>query len=515
MRFSEDTPLWLKDKTGQEADPWQVIEIYEIEETSRCIVIWPPRFGKTWGMQAVCLKEIACNPYEKEMIFGPVQKQANNALKEELIWIEMSPILSSWISRSRGKRQLNETKYEFQNRSGAETFGIYCNFDSENATILRGEEWDDMDLEVWNNRVTQRGIRVNKSGLPLRTRLSGTIQFGNGPVWMYDNDASYKTITKFDVYDGIEFGIYNQMEIEEERGKKTKDEWLRIYLLKYPDTKNFIWGTSLKACLLKAIKVNYLGVEYFPGGSYVPRGTVYSGFDCGHSGEKKIHSVYRADFIEVIGETRMWLNGYEWESTTDPDLIIKEYCDLCQYYGCSTGYGDALQAAMIAKINDEMFNRGLIEQDRSEYPENKPSNWDKWVFAPQWNTGKAKYTWGSITKLLIDHKKLIIPYFERNDDRRIAKMAKRLRECLLNVRQLITNSAYPSLKIIDAEIGDDAFDSINMAVGCSNDRQVLQVDLSKVKFAGQQPVTAGLGASVVRELQSMGGGASFSDFGIN
>jgi len=509
MKFKGQPALWIKDKTGKTADPWQVVAMEVIKEHPKVLQVWPPRFGKTWDMEAVCLEEVATNPYEREMIFGPVQKQANNALKEQLEFIEISEILSAWIATRRGKRQISETKYEFINRSGAETFGIRSNFDSENATILRGEEWDDMDLEIWTNRVIQRGGRKNVSGLPLRIRLSGTIQWGKGPVFEYDHDPGYVTVPKFDIYDGLEFDIYDKVAIEEIRDKLTDDQWLRIYLLKYTDAKNFIWETHLRECLMKALEIGWQGVEYrsIP---YRPKGTVYLGLDMGHSGEGKQHSVYRMDLIEVIGDVGLWLNGKEWESTTDPDLIMKEAADWWEYYQVSAGYGDALKANDIAMLNDMLFERGLIDIDRSEYPENKPANWDKWAFSPKWNTGKFKYLTGGITRVKIENQKFIIPYFDRKDDRHIAKMAFRLRQALLNIREVVGNGSYPILEAIKKEIGDDPFDAINMAWGCANDKMLLEPDLSMLGVQGGQIVTSAMAASVMSDLDR--GNERYSDF---
>ncbi len=501
MRFKDDVPLWIKDKTGKEADPWQIIAMQEIKENPFSMMNWPPRFGKTWAMEAVDLNETATNIGERCLIIAPAQNQANNALEEQLNFIEMSPILSKWIAFKRGKRQISETKYEFVNRSSAQTFGIRSNIDSEDASILRGEEFDDIDLERWNSRVIQRGGRKNISGLPLRIRLSGTIQWGKGPIFIYDYNDNYKTITKFDIYDGIAFGIYDEKAIAEAKDQCTIDEWLRIYLLKYTEAKNFIWESSLRKCLQESIMMNWVGIEYQPGNEYHPHGTVYMGYDCGHSGMGKVHSVYRIDIIEILGDRALWLNGKEWESTTDPDIIANDICDWWQYYHVSGGYGDALKANDIAMINDMLFDRGLVDIDRSEYPENKPANWDKWAFSPKWNSGKAKYLWGGITKVKIDNQKLIIPYFSDKDDRHISRMAKRLRQALVNIRMVINNTSYPSLEIIKNEIGDDPFDSINMANGCANDRALIPIDYKQLQVQGNKTVTADLATSMIDQIE--------------
>lgn len=516
MEYAGDTPAWIKHKTGKDLDPWQIVEVLEIKQNPLSLVVWPPRFGKTFGMEAVCMEEMATNPYEREMLFAPTKNQAMNALQEHLDWIESSPILSAFIAVRRGKRQISESKYEFKNRSQAECFGINSAFDSENATILRGEEWDDMDVNIWTNRVLARGGRKNLSGLPLRIRLSGTIQYGKGPMYEYDKDPKYKTVTKFDIYDGIHFGIYDEVAIQELRDKLTHDQWLRIYLLKYTDTKNFIWESTLRECLLESIRIGWQGVEYNPTGpKYRPRGMVYIGFDCGHSGTGKVHSVYRLDVIEVIGDTVLWLNGKEWESVTDPTIIKREVCDWWEFYGVSKGYGDGLKANDISDINEMLYNRNLIGNDRHEYPENKPAHWDQWDFAPKWNTGKAKFLWAGMTKVKIENKKLIIPYFDRKDDREIAKMAMRLRQALLNIRQVINNSQYPSLEIVDDSIGDDPFDSINMGIACANDRYEFPVDFSQVGTHKQDMVTSGLRTTILHELVSENMNRGFNDFGIN
>ena len=512
MRYADNTPLWIKDKTGQEADPWQIIEIDEIEKHLNSLVIWPPRFGKTWGMEAVNLKELATNPEENLMIFGPKQDQANNALREHLNWIETSEILRNFVAERRGKRQLSETKYEFWNRSRAKTFGMLSYFDSEEASIIRGEEWDDINPDIWRNRVIARGGRKNRSGLPTRFRLSGTIQEGKGNMFRTENEGIYHVVTKFDVYDGIAFGIYDENAIENARREMTDDEWLRIYLLIYTEAKNFIWESYLRDCIKYANEIGWEGIEYIPGKEYHPRGTVYAGFDCGHSGQKKVHSVYRLDLIETYGDKVLWLNGKEWDSTEDPSLIRKDVADWWGYYQVKAGYGDALKANDIAEMNDALFDQGLIRTDRSKNPENKPSDWDKWDFSPKWNSGKNKYLWAIITKGKIENRQFILPYFDRRDDRSIAQAARHLERALLNIRIVINNTSYPSLEIIKPEIGDDPFDALNMAMGCANDRQIMPIDFSEVKTSPRVTATRDLRTSVLNDLQGVGREAEFRDF---
>lgn len=512
MKFADDTVLWMKHCTNQDADPWQQVAIREIEDHPNSLIVWPPRFGKTWGMEAVCMKELFCNPKETELIFGPKKEQAQNALREHLDWIETSPLLSTYVAHKRGKRQLSDSKYELLNGSRAKTFGILGHFDSEEASILRGEEWDDMDADIWVNRVLARGGRKNRSGLPTRYRLSGTIQKGKGNMFATENSGNYHVVTKFDVYEGLMFGIYDENAIDMMRQEMTEDEWLRIYLLKYTEARNYIWESKLDDCIYLSIKLGWEGAEYRKGGRYPARGTVYAGFDCGHSGQKKVHSVYRLDLVEVIGETVLWLNGFEWESNTDPDKIKADVVDIWSYYHPAAGYGDALKANFIAEINDALYERGLVKFDRAKSPENTPAHWKEWDFSPMWNTGKAKYMWGEVAKTKIEHQKFVLPYFALKDDREIAVAARRLKRCLLNIRMEINNSSYPSLEIIKKELGDDPFDALNMAMGCANDRQLQPLDFSRVRTSPRSLESAGLAGSVIRDLRRVGTDNSFDDF---
>lgn len=514
MRYADDTPTWFMDKTGKKLEPQQIIAVYEYESHPYVIHVWPPRGGKTYSVEVVNMKELATNSMERLMLFGPIKNQAINALQEHLDWIESSQILNKYIAVRRGKRQLAESKYEFKNRSQAECFGINSAFDSENATILRGEEWDDIDIDVWRNRVLARGVRKNKSGLPLRIRLSGTIQWGKGPVYEYDNNAEFHTIRKFDVYDLLELGVYDEKAIAQAKRENTKDQWLRIYLLKYTDTKNFIWESTMRKCLLASAKIGWQGIPHKKGGQYRPHGMVYMGFDCGHAGSagKKVHSVYRIDIIEIIGNRVLWLFGYEWEPVTDPTIIKMDVVEFWRFFRVNYGRGDALQHNLIADINDELFSQGLIDVDRAEFSENTPSNWNQWCLTPAWNNGKNKFLWAGITKTHMDNIEFYLPYFDKKDDTHMAKMAKRVRDALLNIRQVKNNSAYPSLEFIDDEIGDDPFDSVNMAMGCANDKNEPEPDFSQLGGLGEERVTSGMRAGVLSDLSDIGSGADYDDF---
>jgi len=511
MKYRSDIPLWLKHCTGQDADPHQMIAIQEIDENPNTIHVWPPRFGKTWSMEAVDMHNLFCNVKESLLIVAPKQEQANNALKEHLDWIEQSPLLNAYIAYRRGKKQLSDTKYELLNGSRAKTLGIHSQIDSEEASIIRGEEYDDIDQERWTDRVISRGGRKNPSGLATRYRLSGTIQRGRGNIYDALQNGMYHQITPFNIYHGLEFGIYDENAIKMAKAKYTDEQWLRIYMLRFVEAKNFIWESYLHECIAYGLKLNWEGVEYKPGGQYKPRGVVYAGFDCGHSGGKKHSSVYRMDIGEFIGNTGMWLNAFEWDPAEDPGKIARDIVDIWRYYDISAAYGDALKANDIALINDMLFDERLVNFDRSDCAANTPANWLKWQFSPQWNTGKFKYLAASELKKKIEHCKFVIPYFSSKDDRPIAKMTRRLVACLLNIREVQSKGQYPVLEIIKKDLGDDPFDAASMMMACANDRQIFSPDISNVVTSDKSIQTSGLHESITREvLEDISG--NFDDF---
>ena len=89
-------------------------------------------------------------------------------------------------------------------------------------------------------------------------------------------------------------------------------------MLVFVEAKNFIWESYLEECVSYGLKKGWDGVEYRSGGQYNPKGTVYAGFDCGHSGGAKQSSVYRMDIGEFIGNTCLWMNAFEWDPAEDP-----------------------------------------------------------------------------------------------------------------------------------------------------------------------------------------------------
>jgi len=501
MRYAADPLLWLKDVCDFTPRPTQMVNIREILEHSKILDLAPPRFGKTVEVEMAGLYETATTPFEDYRIWAPKYDQAINSLRYQTDAIESSQILSAWIATKKGKRQLSTTSYEFWNRSNAKSFGMSSNFEGENATILRGEEFDDMDLDIWRHRILHRGAGANRNGKPTRIRVTGTIQAGRGNIFQIYEDPSYHNLADLDVYVGLELGYYSPEYIADIKQSLSRDEWERIYLLQFTEAKNFILKPDIMASQQQALRIGWQGVEYLPGEQYRPQGQVFAGLDMGHSGEKKGSSHYSAQFIEQIGETIMWLGGKRWKPTADTNQVKREFVDLWEFYGAGEGYGDALKPDLIADINDMLYERHLIRTDRQQFPENSQSNWNHWDFAPRWNTGLNKWDWASNLRNKFEAGKILLPYFDRQETHPHAMAVHHLIQNLLNVRIEKTGARYPSLGYIKKEIGDDDFDSLAMAAGCAHDRAVAQIDLSDIATTGRRQIQTPR-RSIATELQA-------------
>jgi hypothetical protein len=491
IREYMDPVLWAKNVLNLELRTTQKVHIQEIMAHNHVLDVLPPRFGKTVEMEFVNLYETATTPWEDGRIWGPKEDQAKESLKYQTEWIENSPILRRYVARKNGKRQISTTGYTFMNASNWKAFGIYSNFEGENATIIRGEEFDDMDMEVWNTRVLQRGGAANRNNKPTRIRLTGTIQAGKGNIFQADADPTYFTMTKWDVFVGLELGYYDNATIQKIHDTLTEDEWKRIYLLQYTEAKNFIHEQWVRNCIQAGLKLEWAGISPDDNESYTPHGVVYAGLDMGDSGEKKSSSYYSAQFIEAIGDKRLWLGGRRWKPTEDPQKVKKEFVDLWRFYHASYGMGDALKADMVRDINKMLYAERLINTNPDNFEAHSQADWKKWDFPPVWNTAEFKWQNGYALAKMLEETNLVLPYFNKHDTSPHARVGKSLIQNLKNIKAERKGTAkYPKISFIKALIGDDDFDGLVMACASSFMHSHPVVDLSRLKTTGQNRVVS-------------------------
>jgi hypothetical protein len=492
LKYAHNTPLWLKHICNFELRPMQAIWMNEIEQHPYVLLMAPPRMGKTQLIELLCLKDTATRPFEDGRTWAPKEDQAKTSLKYQLSAIEISEPLSAFIAIRDGKRQKSTSGYAFWNMSNWKCFGENSNFDGENATIIRCEEFDDMNWKIYVDRILQRGAAQNRNGMPTRVRLTGTIQEGRGNIFRIVNDEKYYQCTPFDVYDGLAIGIYDKQLVELARQENTAEDWLRIYLLKFTEARNYIWESWVRQALMAGKAADYRGVPFVPGGKYNPTGRVTLAVDMGHSGESADASVYSMQVFEHIGSKSIWLNGKRWAATTDTSLIKEDIVQWWAFYQPDYAYGDALKADLISEVNDMLYRERLISVNRNLFPENSAANWKNWIFSPIWNTGQTKWNGAQILQQKIRSGNLIIPYFSPDDDSEIARAAHSFVANLKNIRLSKTNARYGTLEPIKKQIGDDDFDAAWMAILCANDRLPAAVNFEMLGTSGVKTTTAHL-----------------------
>lgn len=505
LRFKNEPAIWFKDICNWEPRAPQLVWIEEVLANPFILVVAPPRFGKTMMIEMVNLFETATTAFEEGRTWAPKESQAQDSLKYQLAAIKNSEVLWHYLDWDSGKRQYSSVKYQFINKSNWHIHGIYGEFEGVNATIIRGEEFDDLEIERFENRVIPRGGAKNRNGKQTRIRLTGTIQESKGNIYNADMSKKYAVATKFPVEIGIALGFYDEKIIQLAQENLSEEAYRRIYQLEYVAGRNFVWEEKLEACQAISRQKGWEGQEFVPGSRYQPVGHVFAGFDCGHSGTSETASVFSLQVFEVVGDTVLWLNGKNWVGTTDPVTLIADVVQWWYFFKIERAFGDALKSDLIAQMNDQLYNERLIATDRQKFPENTATNWDLWDFSPKWNTGRAKYIWAGILKNKIERYKILIPRFDAKDDRPIAQAARLFCARLLNVRENTdTKGAYPKLEYINPKLKDDDFDAAIMAMGCMNDHAPSAVSLDLLAGSGRATKFGGFERGIGGQINTDG-----------
>lgn len=461
QKFKDDNILWCKHVCNVELRPFQALWMDQMDRFSMTLTVAPPRVGKTYGVELHGLKATAVNSYEDYRVFAPTEKQATDALKYHIDAILASPILSAYVETRLGRKQLRGTGYAFQNGSNAEIFGQTTKLDGVNATIIRGEEFDDMDMDLWRDRILARGMAKNRNGLPTRVRVTGVIQ-GRENLYNLEQDPSFHATSKIDIYDAIALDVIDKDFVKMQREGLTDDQWLRIALVKYVESRNFFWSKYIRQMQKSGSKMALVPVVPSPGGKYQTTGTVAFGLDMGAQGDSKHASKYSLQVVERIGVYKRWLYGEEFEPTINPALLRKRIVALWDFFGPVGAYGDAFDANLIAQINDDLYDEGLIGYNRQKlHAENKRENWAHWTVKPMRFEGSAKHL---MFKGLQDaiHQELFYSPMVVPGDPDYEVLAKLVRQ-LENIRAVKGGAAYLSYEMIKKSVGDDNVDAVAMA----------------------------------------------------
>jgi len=482
--------LWHLDKTGRELRPPQILYHMELHENPFCVVVAAQRSGKSVGKADKNLMDCACNEYEDLRYFAPAVRQAHNNIKINIDAIRRSRLLTQYVAMLGGRPQLTATGFQFKNGSNARCFGQDSEIDSENSTIIDVDEFDDFDFDTYKNRVLPRGVGKNRNGLPTRVRLSGTIQFQDGPLHELESDDNYHKVPKITLYHALELGLVDEKIFGMMQAQYTEEEWARIALCIYTESRNFFWSSKVRKCQQKALAAGFGVVEPGPGdwkdrSLYLKVGL---GLDMGAQGTSDAASKYALTVWGLTGSLhKVLLYAKEYDPKSDPTVIKRDVIRAWSYFQPDKGRGDAFDANLIADMNDMLYDCGLLSFDRRrEHAEHNPSNWEKWTFSPVRFEGPNKDRMFKLLQKDIHDGVAVIPMVE--DERMdalnstnptlkkggaegggisegpasILKFITQLGN--IRARRIRDGGGYNSYSMIKKKIGDDLVDSSVMAV---------------------------------------------------
>lgn len=473
QRYKGNHLLWHKHVCNVDLRPHQVLWMEQMDRWPMTSVVAPPRVGKTFAVEMYCLEEAATNPWEDYRIFAPAEHQGANSLKYQIDGILASPILSAYIETRLGRKQIRSTGYTLQNGSNAEYYGQNSKLDGVNATIIRGEEFDDMDMDLWKNRILPRGMANNRNGLPTRIRVTGVIQ-GKENLYNLENDPNFHILQKIDIYDAIALEVIDEGFVSVLRDSLTDDQWLRIALVQYVESRNFFWSTYLRKMQKSGYRAGITPVTPVPGGRYETTGTVAFGLDMGAQGGSATSSKYSLQVVEKVGLFKRWLYGEEFEPTINPKLLRERVVALWDYFRPAGGFGDAFDANLIAQINDDLYSEGLISYNRQkEHAENRSENWKHWTLQPIRFSGSTKHLMFKGLQDTIHQEMMYTPLVIAGDPQ-YESLAKTIRQ-LENIKALQGGASYLLFEMIKKSVGDDNPDALamcNFYLDCGKDNRI-------------------------------------------
>ncbi len=479
-RYEDNDLLWLKHICNFHARPQQLMYMAQMDEHPFMSIVATQRSGKSRGIVAKLLKWCACNPSEDLRFFAPAVYQARKNLKDMEDLILQSPILLAYIEDRLGRRQLSATGFSFVNKSNAEAFGQDSNLDGVNATIIYPDEFDDMNYDIFKNRILPRGMGVNENGMPTRVIVSGTIQEARGNLYTIEQDASYFKTPKINIYHALKAGIIDRDMFNLLKENLTADEWVRIALCKFMGGRTFFPNNKLRQMQLRGGEFGLHVVEPEPGRVYAGEGELSFGLDMGAQGQKAHASKYSLTVEARVGEYKHWVYCREWPATVDPKIIKRDVVDLWGYFRPKGGLGDAFDSNLMAEINDMLYAEGLVSYSRHREgtEENKPANWDKWPLQPIRFTGYTEHWMYKTLRDDIYQGRFFTPATAAEEDERFdpskardfvnpAQGAKALVKFIIQCKNIRAERApsgqYLLFEMIKPKLGDDNVASCAMA----------------------------------------------------
>lgn len=471
LRYS-DHALWHKHVHNVDLDPVQVLKMIEMDNHSNTVDFSCRRTGKTAVKELWDLEFNAKNSDQELGIVAPREAQALVNLGYHLEAIRRSPILTSFLAYRSGRRQLSDTRYELDNRSKAQAYGIMAQVDGGDLTVASLEEVDDMPAERLFSRFllmmgSTRRLGASKTAVnDPKIRITGVFKGADTLASLVDG-GHYHVLPIVDVYIGMELGIVNEQFMMQMRDQLSSDEYLRQLMCRNVSARNLIWEKFIRIALQTALAAGIEMAEPLPGVEYKKRGLVAFGYDAQGHGEDPQASRDAFVVAEQIGGHTCAVFARTWPPGTDDSVVKRDLFGYWRYFRPDYAIGDAYGVGMLTTLNDELFAAGLTPIDRRTVGggASTATTWQDWPFAPMRFEGMVKHSMATALRSIFHNRQAAIPYIDDHDltDPATADMRWLIRQ-LGNVRPEQTKVSYASYKMVDRKQGDDLFDAAMAAV---------------------------------------------------
>lgn len=479
LRFARPDPrtglkphaLWHKHVHNVELDPVQVLKMLEMDRHRNTVDFSCRRTGKTSVKEMYNLERLATEAYQECGIVAPRMQQSQNNLDYMLEAIRRSPMLSAFIAYKQGRPQLKDTGFEFVNHSKGGAYGIMSQIDGDSITIASLEETDDMPQERLLSRflpmlgaARRLGVDAGTAKFKPEIRISGVFK-GAGVLQRLIDTGEYHRLTTVDVHLGLQLGVLDAAWAESMRKQLPSDEYIRQFLCKNIQARNWIWEEKIRHALAVGLEAGIGRAEPMPGLRYKRRGLLAFGYDHTGHGENPAASKSALVVAEVLGNWVTFPFVKLWAPGVSDQALRRDLVSLWDYFRPDYAIGDAYGVGMLTAVNDDLFQRGLTHVNREVVGDGQSNAtaWSQWAFAPMRFEGMTKHVMASAVREAFHHGRAAIPYVDTGFDGESPDWLALVRQ-LGNMKAVPTRASYSSFQMVDQKVGDDLFDATCAAV---------------------------------------------------
>jgi hypothetical protein len=473
MRYKDNHYLWHLHVHGVKLDAMQIIKCEEMDANNYTIDTSCRRTGKTAVKALWQLKFLACNGDQELGCVAPRLDQAKTNITYMTDAIARSEILTNFVLYKNGRKQLSDESFQFYNRSKARAYGIMSQVDGGDLTMADLEEVDDMPKDrLYSNFLlmltgTRRlGADINAKNDPM-IRVTGVFKGSDTLESMIDS-GEYHMLPLVDIHLGIAMGILQPEFARKMQKELPQEEYIRQLLCERIVGSGFIRFRKWRAAVAAGIEGKLNRAKPLPGGRYRKRGNLVLGMDAAGHGERPEASKWVITIGEQLGNFICPIYVKYWSSTADEGQVINDIAAIWEYFRPDYGMGDAFGVAVIAAVNDLLYDRNIISINRHEYGESSASTWPNWAFSPVQFQGATKHQMATTARTLIHTGRFALPYIPEIEIKNGEDLAteeledwQRFHHQVNNITaKAVSGLTFLTYKMTDTKIGDDGFDAL-------------------------------------------------------